>query len=135
MISYRRALTHAWGRQRGMCSTGSQLVFSSVDCVARNAMLMFPDRMMVFDQAPIMLPAAECAAHRYLASSEHDEIARLSVELGFQVAARCRARELYAGLYAHRDTPPLAPASFSLCNGRVRGPQHAILFFKLDLLK
>src|SRR5882757_8155682 len=95
------------GAAKGMCSTGSQLVFSSLDCVARNAMLMFPDRMMVFDQAPIMLPAAECAAHRYLASSEHDEIARLSVELGFQVAARCRARELYAGLYAHRDTPPL----------------------------
>src|SRR5258705_5717868 len=99
------------GAAKGMCSTGSQLVFSSVDCAARNAMLMFADRMMVFDQAPIMLPAAECAAHRYLASSEHDEIARLSAELGFQVAARCRARELYAGLYAHRDTPPIARRS------------------------
>src|SRR5258708_24118830 len=43
------------GRQRdASCSTGSQLVFSSLDCAARNATLMFPDRMMVFDQAPIM---------------------------------------------------------------------------------
>jgi hypothetical protein len=74
----------------------------------RNAMLMFRDRAMVFDQAPIVLPAAECAAHRHLASAEHDEIARLSAELGFQAVARNRARELYAGLYAHRYTPLLA---------------------------
>ena len=72
---------------------------------------MFRDRAMVFDQAPIVLPAAECAAHWYLASSEHDEIACLSAELRFQVAASRRARELYAGLYAHRDTPPLARRS------------------------
>src|SRR5260370_23630990 len=87
----------------------SQLILSSVHCAARNATLMFPDRLMVFDQVPIMLPAAECAAHRHLASSEHDEIARLSAELGFQVAASRRARELYAGLYAHRNIP--APLS------------------------
>ena len=85
----------------------SQLILSSVHCAARNATVMFPDRMMVFDQVPIMLSAAECAAHRHLASSEHDEIARLSAELGFQVAASRRARELYVGLYAHRDTPYL----------------------------
>lgn len=72
---------------------------------------MFRDRAMVFDQAPIVLPAAECAAHWYLASSEHDEIACLSAELRFQVAASRRAGELYAGLYAHRDTPPLARRS------------------------
>jgi hypothetical protein len=86
----------------------SQLILFSVHGAARNATLMFPDRMMVIDQVPIMLPAAECAAHRHLASSEHDEIARLSAELGFQVAASRRAGELYAGLYAHRDTPLLA---------------------------
>src|SRR5262245_51611771 len=63
---------------------------------------------MVFDQPPIMLPAAECAGNRHLASSEHAEIGRLSAELGFQVAASRRARELYAGLYAHRNTPLLA---------------------------
>jgi len=69
---------------------------------------MVAGRVMVFDQPPIMLPAAECAAHRHFASSEHDEIACLSAELGFQVAASRRARELYAGLYAHRNTPLLA---------------------------
>jgi hypothetical protein len=76
---------------------------------------MLRDRAMVFDQAPIVLPAAECAAHWHLASSEHDEIARLSAELGFQVAARSRARELYAGLYAHRDTPLLACRMCKVC--------------------
>jgi hypothetical protein len=87
---------------------GSQLVFPSMDCAAHNARLMFPDRVMVFDQAPMVLPAAECTAHRHLAASEHDEIARVGAELGIQVAARRRARELYAGLYAHRVTPLLA---------------------------
>jgi hypothetical protein len=76
---------------------------------------MCRDGPMVFDQAPIVLPAAERAAHRHLAASEHDEIARLSAELGFQVAARRRARELYAGLYAHRDTPLLARSMFKVC--------------------
>jgi hypothetical protein len=84
------------------------VIFSGLERATRSARLMFRDRAMVFDQAPMVLPAAECAAHWYLASSEHGEIARLSAELGFQVAARSRARELYAGLYAHRDTPPLA---------------------------
>jgi hypothetical protein len=71
-----------------------------------NAMLR--DQAMVLDQAPVVLPAAECAAHGHLALAEHHEVARLSAELGFQVAARNRARELYAGLYAHRYTPLLA---------------------------
>ena len=81
----------------------------------RKATLMFRDRAMVFDQAPIVLPAAECAAHRHLASAEHNEIARLSAELRFQVAARSRARELYAGLYAHRYTPLLASRMCKVC--------------------
>lgn len=68
----------------------------------RRARLLFRDRAMVFDQAPIVLAAAECAAHRHLASAEHDEIACFSAELGFQVVACSRARELYAGLNAHR---------------------------------
>ena len=106
----------------------SQLILSSVHCAARNATLMFPDRLMVFDQVPIMLPAAECAAHRHLASSEHDEIARLSAELGFQVAASRRARELYAGLYAHRDTPLLAcrMCKLSRCRGNSFRPRKKI---------
>ena len=58
------------------------------------ARLMFSNRATVFDQAPIVLLAAECAAHWHLASAEHDEIAGLSVELGFQVAARLRAIKL-----------------------------------------
>jgi hypothetical protein len=99
------------GAPKGCCSAGSLLIFSSVGYATRRARLMFRDRAMVFDQAPIVLPAAECAAHWYLASSEHDEIACLSAELRFQVAASRRARELYAGLYAHRDTPPLARRS------------------------
>jgi hypothetical protein len=103
------------------CLAGSQLIFCSLDCAARNAGLMFPDRVMVFDQAPTVLPAAECAAHRHLASSEHDEIASLSDELGFQVAAGRRARELYAGLYAHRNTPLLACRMCKLprCRGKL----------------
>jgi hypothetical protein len=106
----------------------SQLIFSSVECAARNATLMFTGRVMVFDQAPKMPPAAECAAHRHLASSEHDEIARLSAELGFQVAASRRARELYAGLYAHRDTPLLACRMCKLprCQGNSFRPRKKV---------
>jgi hypothetical protein len=84
----------------------SQIIFSGVDRTTRGARLIFRDLAMVFDQAPIVLTAAECAAHWHLVSSEHEEIARLSAEQGFQVAARSRARKLYAGFYAHRDTPP-----------------------------
>jgi len=87
---------------------GSHVIFSSVEHAARKATLMVTDRVTVFDQPPKMLTAAECAAHRHFASSEHDEIACLGAELGFQVAASRRARELYAGLYAHRNTPLLA---------------------------
>src|SRR5215471_12974753 len=112
------------GRQKG-CKllTGPELIFSSEDCAARNATVA--GRVMVFDQLPIMLAAAECAAHRHLASSEHDEIARLSAELGFKVAASRRARELYAGLYAHRDTPLLACRKCKLprCRGRSFQPR------------
>jgi hypothetical protein len=46
---------------------------------------MFRDRAMVFDQAPIVLLAAESTVHRHLVSAEHDEIACLSAELGFQL--------------------------------------------------
>jgi hypothetical protein len=70
--------------------------------------LLFCDRAMVFDQAPVVLPTTECAAHRHHAPAEHDKIAGLGAELRFQVAACRRARELYAGLYAHLDTPLLA---------------------------
>jgi hypothetical protein len=55
---------------------------------------MFHDWAMVFEQAPIVLPAAECAPHGRVASSEYDEIACLSIELGFQAMARRRARKL-----------------------------------------
>src|SRR5262249_20609041 len=56
-------------------SAGSHLIFSRVEHAARKATLMVTDRVTVFDQPPKMLPAAECAAHRHFASSEHDEIA------------------------------------------------------------
>ena len=85
--------------------SGFQVIFSSMECTRRMARLMFSNRATVFDQAPIVLLAAECAAHWHLASAKHDEIAGLSVELGFQVAARGRTRELDAGLDAHRGTP------------------------------
>jgi len=87
------------------CSAGSQVIFSRRECTRRMVRLMFSNRATVFDQAPIVLLTAECAAHWHLASAKHDEIAGLSVELGFQVAARGRTRELDAGLDAHRGTP------------------------------
>ena len=67
--------------------------------------LMFSNRATVFDQAPIVLLAAEFAAHRQVASAEHNEIAGLSAELGFQVTTGNRTREPDASMYAHRDTP------------------------------
>ena len=87
------------------CSAGSQVIFSRRECTRRMVKLMFSNRATVFDQAPIVLLAAECTAHWHLASAKHDEIAGLSVELGFQVAARGRTRELDASLDAHRGTP------------------------------
>ena len=55
---------------------------------------MFHDRAMIFEQAPKVLPAAECAPHWRVAFSEYDEVARLSIELGLQAVARRRARKL-----------------------------------------
>ena len=89
----------------GGCSARSQVIFSVLERVRRRAKRLFRNRAMVFDQAPGVLPAAECAAHRHHAPAEHDQIACLSAELGFQVAACSRARELYAGLHAHFYTP------------------------------
>jgi hypothetical protein len=95
-------------------SAGSHLIFFNVKRAARKATLMLTGRVIGFDQAPIMLPAAECAAHRHLALSEHDEIARLSAQLGFQRAAGHHAREPYVGLYAHPDAPPAGRVNSSL---------------------
>jgi hypothetical protein len=50
--------------------------------------------VLVFDKAPIVLSATEYATHWHVASLEYDEITRLCAELGFQVAARLRARKL-----------------------------------------
>jgi hypothetical protein len=60
----------------------------------RSLGLMFRDLAMVFGQAPIVLPATECAPHCHVVSSEYDEIARFNAKLGFQVAACRPAREL-----------------------------------------
>jgi hypothetical protein len=76
------------------CSAGSQVIFSRRECTRRMVRLMFSNRATVFDQAPIVLLTAECAAHWHLASAKHDEI-----------AGRGRTRELDAGLDAHRGTP------------------------------
>jgi hypothetical protein len=45
----------------------------------------FRDQAMVFDQAPIVLLAAESTVHWHLVSAEHNEIACLSADLGFQL--------------------------------------------------
>jgi hypothetical protein len=66
-----------------MVQVRSQVIFFGVDRTTRGARLMFRDLAMVFDQAPIVLSAAECAAHRHLALPEQGEIARLGAKQGF----------------------------------------------------
>jgi hypothetical protein len=60
---------------------GSQLIFSSVECAARNATLMFADRVMVFDQAPQCCRPQNGQRIGTLPRREHDEIAPLGTEL------------------------------------------------------